>query len=43
MFEDNGPLWLLVTLGVPVGISVFVLVRELLPLYRSRRPRSPAP
>ena len=34
MFEDNGPLWLLMSLGVPVGISVGILVRELRLHYR---------
>ena len=43
MFEDNGPLWLLITLGLPVGIAIVVLVRELRLLYRLGRQRTPPP
>ncbi|MDQ1341496.1 MAG: hypothetical protein QG571_110, partial [Pseudomonadota bacterium] len=41
MFDDNGPLWLLVTLGFPVGIALVMVVRELRLLVRLRRPRTP--
>ncbi len=34
MFDDNGPLWLLVTLGFPVGIALVMVVRELRLLVR---------
>jgi hypothetical protein len=40
MFDDNGPLWLLVTLGFPVGIALVMVVRELRLLVRLRRPRT---
>jgi hypothetical protein len=41
MLEDNGLLWLLITLGVPVGMAAVVLVHELLLLVRLRCPRTP--
>ena len=40
MFDDNGPLWLLGTLGFPVGIALVMVVRELRLLVRLRRPRT---